>query len=339
MFEPGLCATEPAQPLHVFVVQPHAMRRGETRAEQAELVEVAGQGGAVFLETDNGLHFRFRHMHLHTDIVLAREVAAGDQEFVRAMQRNRRRQCRPHPGAVMRPFGQQLLAGLDAGHMGRHAHAFHRLAQRARRDGLDQAGNRLEEGSVGHHRGDRHAHAGVAIGLRHGRHVVDAGLRHFGEHVVGHGAALADHFRRADQRRHVVVLGLARPAAPRRAVEQKLEVPAVAGALGQVGMRVGMRIDQAGDNQLARGVDHVDGRVDRLAGRQDVLDRVAVDDDVGALAVRAAGIEKKPAAKNLCGHGVDGTRSLRVNATRLFYRRSRRRIAQVSSMIRAARPI
>ena len=38
-----------AQPLHVLIVEPHAVRHGEALVDQAELVHVGGERGAVAL--------------------------------------------------------------------------------------------------------------------------------------------------------------------------------------------------------------------------------------------------------------------------------------------------
>ena len=155
-----------------------------------------------------------------------------------------------------------------------------RLGQR-----IGEAGNRLVEAAVGHHRRDRRAHADVRVALGDR---LDAGRRRqreLGEHVVRRGAALAHHLRRADHRREVVVLDRAAPGRPGARVEIGLEVVAVEQALREVRLRVVVAVHEAGDDELARGVDAPRVAVLDRARRDDVGDRVAVDEDVGGRAL------------------------------------------------------
>ena len=107
--------------------------------------------------------------------------------------------------------------------------AAQRLGQR-----LGEAGDRLVEGLVRHHRRDRGAHAGVRVGARHRLDALRRGQRELGEHVVAGGAALAHHLGGADQRREVLVLERAPAGRAGLGVEVGLEVVAVEEAFGRV---------------------------------------------------------------------------------------------------------
>ena len=73
--------------------------------------------------------------------------------------------------------------------------------------------------------------------------------------------------------------------------EQQFQGPAVAHALGQVAVAVGMGVDQAGVEQHAAGIDDggIVGR--RQPGASDLGDVVAVDQDVGARCGVGRGVE------------------------------------------------
>ena len=78
------------QPADIVVVEPDRVRGGEVRAQQAELLQVADERRAVTLEADDGLHLRFRHMHLHADAVVLGKVAAAGDERIGAVMRDGR---------------------------------------------------------------------------------------------------------------------------------------------------------------------------------------------------------------------------------------------------------
>ena len=120
---------------------------------------------------------------------------------------------------------------------------------------IDQAGHRLVEGEVGDHGRDHRAQPDLVIGARHRFHAFDARRREFEEQVVAGGRALLDLLDGVDERGEVLVLVAAAAADPRRGIEQEIEPPEVADALGKAAMAVGMGIDQAGNDEPAAGVD------------------------------------------------------------------------------------
>ena len=98
------------------------------------------------------------------------------------------------------------------------------------------------------------------------------------------------------------VLGSAIPADPRGRGQQQFEGPAVAHALGEIAVRMGVGVDKAGMDQLAFGRD--DGRVFRRgeAGRADLGDRVVADQDVGRRGRALVDVEHPAAPDYRVGH-------------------------------------
>jgi hypothetical protein len=97
---------------------------------------------------------------------------------------------------------------------------------------VDQAGHRLVEGEVGNHGRDHRAQPDLGIGVRHRLHPFDARRRKLEEQVVAGGRALLDMLDGIDERREVLVLVGAAAADPRRGVEEQIEFPKIADALG-----------------------------------------------------------------------------------------------------------
>jgi hypothetical protein len=73
-------------------------------------------------------------------------------------------------------------------------------------------------------------------------------------------------------RREVLVLVGAVAADPRRGIEEEIEFPKIADALGQAAMAVGVGVDQAGNDQAAAGVDDFGIGVPHCPGRDNVGD-------------------------------------------------------------------
>ncbi len=92
-----------AEPGHVVIIKPDAVRDGEMRAQDAELVEMRGQRLAIELDAGQRLHFRLGDMAVQPDIEIAGDRGAAENEFVRAVMRDRRRHRRAYPVAVGRP--------------------------------------------------------------------------------------------------------------------------------------------------------------------------------------------------------------------------------------------
>jgi hypothetical protein len=266
-----------AQPLHVVAVEPHAVRHGEAVADQAELVHVGRERGAVALVACDHLHLRLGDVAVQADLVLLGEVPAGDQESVAAMVRDGGRHSEPH--LVERPFLQGLLDLLGGGLPGRQPEALDLLLER-RRQAFHQAGDRLEKGEVGHHRRQHAAHADFLVGLGHRRQAFDRGQRELGGEVVGRGATFQHHLRRADHGGEILVLEIAADADPLAGRQQQLERPAVIHPFGEIARPVGVRVDQPGMHQPVAGVDHLGAGGRRKATAADLGDGVALDQDV-----------------------------------------------------------
>ena len=159
-----------AEPGHVVMVEPDAVRHGEMRPDHAEPVEMRGLGLAVDPDAGHRLHLRLGDMAVQSDIEIARQarrsrvMKASEQwcGMVGATAgRTRSRSC---DQCVQRVADrrQRRLAG-------RQPQRRDPLLQ-GRRQGVGEAGDRLVEGAVGDHRRDHRAHADFGIGRGDQRH-------------------------------------------------------------------------------------------------------------------------------------------------------------------------
>ena len=112
-----------AEPRHVVVVEPDAVRHREMRPEHAEPVEMRGLGAAVEPEAGHRLHLRLGDMAVQPDVELARQRGAAEDEVVRAMVRDGRRDRRADPVAVERPVVQRVADRRQRRLAGRQAQA------------------------------------------------------------------------------------------------------------------------------------------------------------------------------------------------------------------------
>ena len=151
------------------------------------------------------------------------------------------------------------------------------------------------ERAVGHHRGHHRAHPRVGVGLSDCLQPLRGRGRKLEAQVVGGGASLADHLHRPDEGGEVLVLEGAPAGDPGGGVEQQLERPAVADALGEVVVAVGMRVDEARHEQAARCVER-GGVGGRGHSRQpDLAHRVVRNQDVGGFCRVACDVEQASA--------------------------------------------
>ena len=153
-----------------------------------------------------------------------------------------------------------------------------RMAGRQR---VQEARDRPVERAVRHHRGHHRAHSGVGVGLADGFQTFRGRSGKLEAQVIGPGASLADHLHRADEGGEVLVLERPASGDPGRGVEQQLQGPAIADALGEIVVAVGMRVDEARHEQSAGCVER--GRVGGGGHprRADLAHGVARDQDVG----------------------------------------------------------
>ena len=165
------------------------------------------------------------------------------------MQWNRRRERGTDTFAIERPPVEQCLASLDARLVGRCRQlarlVAHRLGHR-----LQQAGQRLVECAVRHHRRHDRAHADVVVGARHRVHAVLGGQRQFDGQVVAGRASLAHHLDGRNQRAQVFVVDAAAAVEGCTRREKHFQRhPVLDLALGQAAMRMRVRIDEARHQQ------------------------------------------------------------------------------------------
>jgi hypothetical protein len=303
-----------AQPLHVVVVEPHAVRHREALVDQAHLVHVGGERRAVDLVTRHCLDLRLGDMALDADVVFLCEVAAGDQEIVAAMERDGRRQGELHH--LEWPLLQRPAHLLRSDLPGRLLEALDLRAQPVWQ-ALHQAGDRLEERDVGHQRCQHAAHADVLIGFRHRRQALDRRQGEFGGKVVSRGAALHHHLCRADLGAEILVLEAVVDVGPLGGGQQQFERPAIVQAFGKIAWAVGVRIDQAGMHKAMLGIDHRCASGGGEAGPADLGDGVALDQDVDRHRFALGDVQELAAADDGVGTfgfaGHDGTLSTRCH--------------------------
>ena len=244
-------------------------------------------------------------MGLEAQARFARQARCGDQEFVAGMQRDRRRDARAHHRAVMRPSLDRLAHGREADierlHRHRGGFGFMRL-----RDRIEQRGEGLEQRAVGQHRCHDRAHAGIGIGLAHRVRAFDRRGRNLDEQVERGRAAAPDHLDRRQGRGDVFVLQRARSVDRPVAVQEQLQRDTIGdGPAPQPAMRVGVRVDQSGDQQSIGGVERFGRR--RVDVGANSSDHAVDDQNVGVRRLSGFGIENAPAGdfqRARSGHGL-----------------------------------
>src|SRR5262249_18270206 len=113
-------------------------------------------------------------------------------------------------------------------------------------------------------------------------------------------------FERADVGAQIFVFEIATAGEPGSRREQKLERPAVAHALAEIPVAVGVGVDKAGMQELVARVDHDSVGRRRKVGRPDFLDGVADHQHVGEFGAGPRGIDHSSTANDgfaFLGHG------------------------------------
>ena len=216
--------------------------------------------------------------------MLARDVPAPDHELLACSDGGWWGRCRAAADHVDGAIAGQLRSASMIVSGAAHAHRAGVVAVVVGKR-IDEPGHRLIEGEVRHHGGDHRAQADLVIGARHRLHALDGGSGEFEEQVVAGGEPFSTCSTAVISAESTCPRAPV-AADPRRRVEQELEAPEIADAFGQAAMAVGMGIDQAGNDEPPPGVDHLRVGVGHRAGRDDVGNDVAFDDDVAGLAAR-----------------------------------------------------
>ena len=172
------------------------------------------------------------------------------------------------------------LPGRHAGLERLQRHGF-RLAPQVGRKRFQETRDCSVERAVGHHGSHDRTHARIGVGLTDGLQSFRGRGRELEAQVVGGGASFPDHLHRSDERGEVLVLESSPAGDPRRCVEQQLQGPAIADALGKVVVPVGVGVDKARHEQAAAGVER-----GSLGGRghsrwADLAHGIPFDQDVG----------------------------------------------------------
>jgi len=252
---------------------------GEVGAEQAEVLKMRGRRLAVAPETDHHLRLGFLDMGMQADREIAGKRRAFAHEIVGAMVWDGRRDRGPDGFTVLCPAFQCQPDRFQRCVAGRQPQGLHVFAQN-RRHGVEQAGNGLKERELSDHRRQHGANAGVPIGPRARFETLNGRQRKLDSEVVARGAALEQHLERADIGAEIFVVGRAVAADPGRGCQQQFERPAIAHALGEIAVTVGVGVDQPGMQQaVARVERHGVGRC-RQAGGTDLADGVANDQHI-----------------------------------------------------------
>ena len=245
---------------------------------------MANGGAAVDVLCDVGLQPGFRDVHVDRQIETVRDVAAGPQEAVGTVMRNRRRdgEC-DSPRQVRARRGDRCDRGEGVLAAGQFECA-DGLAE-VRRQGRGQARDRLKQVLIRDHRREHGAHAGVRVGAGGGHETCHGGARKFVEQIEAGGAALRQHVGGAEQRGEVDRIRVARPGEPGGVGERGLQRPCVGDALHQVGVAVRVGIDQAGDDQPAARIVRARGGARERSGCADRGDPAARDQQIAVRGV------------------------------------------------------
>ena len=193
------------QPTHVVVVEPDAVGDGEIRAEQAQPVDMGGQGLAVALEGRHRLHLRFPDMAVQHDAEFARQPGRAGDQGVTAMERDDGRDAQADLLAVMFPAVQRFPHHRQRAFVRRLVVSGDFAAQPVGH-GFQKPGDGLVEGKVGQHGRHHGAHPGIDIGLADGADFLDRSGRIAERQVVGGRAALEQHLHGAEIGVEVFVL-------------------------------------------------------------------------------------------------------------------------------------
>ena len=157
----------PGDQLHLGVVDPDRVRAAEPGPQHPHPLQMRRQRHPVLLQRRSPLHRRLREMGLHRQPEFHRQIAAAPHEFIRTMQRDRRRdpqtdlvgRDRTRPRQPRR-IGARIAVGRGGPHRLRHRPQF-------RRERIQQSRNCLIETPVRDHRRDHRPHADIAVRPRH----------------------------------------------------------------------------------------------------------------------------------------------------------------------------
>ena len=304
MLLPGLCATEaPLSPSS-------AMSSGSSQTPcatvkcgpmHAEPVEMRGLGAAVDPQARHGLHLRLGDMAVQPDIEIAGQRGAAEDEIVRAMMRDRRRDGRADTVAVEPPAMQRVADRVQRRLAGSQAQRRDALAAaRAATPRRDRGSPRRSCGRRPSARSPRECRLRHRPSRPRRRRRWSAPAIRKTDRTARCSLSAPSRLRRSaptDEGRRRC--GCRRSTAPRRAA---IRGPAVAHPLAEIAVRVGMGIDEAGMDQPPRRRDFASPLGRRNAGRTQFADRVVLDQDVGRLRRPGPDVEHPPAADDRIGH-------------------------------------
>ena len=282
------------EPPDVVVVEPHSVRRREVRAQYAEVVEPGRHGLAEPLEAGDGLYPGLREMGVQSGAVFPGQFGEPREQGRRAVVGDGGRDGETREAALGAPVPEQHpVLGQDR-RFGLGRARFEIPAER-RRQRVQEARNGVEDGDVGHHRGDHGAYPDVGVGPRHAVQRIEGRQRQRQRQVVAGGAALERHLHRRDPGEQPGRLEAQVGVDPGADREEPLQGPAIRRGLVRRVVSVGVGVDQPRMQELAARVDQDGVRGRREAGRADAADRVALDQQVRGFRPGPGAVEHAPA--------------------------------------------
>ena len=282
------------EPSDIVVVEPDTVRRREAGSQHAEAVEPGRQGHAEPFEAGDRLYPRLREMGVKSGAVFPGQFGEPREQGRRAMVGDGGRDGETHEAALFAPVPKQRPVLVQDRLFGLDGTAFQVPAER-RRQRVQEARNGVEDGDVGHHRGDHGAYADVGIRPRHAVQRIEGRQRQGQGQVVAGGAPLEHHLHRRDPGGQPGRLERQVGVDPGTDREEPLQGPAVRRGLVRRVIPVGVGVDEPRMQKLAARVDHdgVGGR--RKAGRADVPNRIALDQQVAGARPGSGAVEHAPA--------------------------------------------
>ena len=258
------------------------MGSSEARPQHAKVGEIANCRAAIDLFGDDRLQPGLRDMRVNRKPVPVRDIHAIPQEAFRAVMRNRRCNRDADGSRHFRSRGRDRFHGRNGLLTACEIEPADGFAQWRRQRG-GQARDRLKQGLIRDHRCQHRAHAGIGVSSGRGHETFFGRPRKFVDEVEAGRAALREHVDRAEQRGYVDGFRIARSGQPWPVGERGFEGPCLGDAFHEVGMAMGVGVDEAGKDQAVTGIVPLDARSIQRAGRADPGDLAVFDQYIPAI--------------------------------------------------------
>ena len=203
----GLWATVAPRSLRrgeVVVVHPDRVGGGEVRADDAEIVQVGGEGLPELAPPGHRLHLGLRDVGVDARSVLRGEIAAGDEEGILAVVGNGRGEGEPGRVPIEAPTLESEPALVEGGVAGPPRGGVDGPPQVVGKS-ADEARHGPPEAPVRHERRHHRPHADLGVGAGDRLEPLRGRRGELREEVVAGGDAVAHHLRRREPRREGLV--------------------------------------------------------------------------------------------------------------------------------------